>query len=213
MSRSHSHYTHSSDADIEHSKYGWTPYALILIGLSVLCFVGAFIQNAKAGQSQTFTFEPENPEQVATLEVKKPDTVYAVTVSQSPSGLANNQGWSDVSIIVRSQKGDQLLSFGGDFWRASGYDEGRWSETKSSYTMKATFPLKGEYPVSIESSSSTGSYNKPVTVIFEPRRGSTLPLLILGIPALIIGVIMGYISNRHIVSDKLSEWSENIEFE
>ena len=207
MSRSNSTYSRSSDADIEHSTYGWTPYALILIALSVLCFIGASIQNGKAGKSQSFTFEPENPDQVSTLKIDRADVVYAVTVRQSPSGLANNKGWSDVAIIVRSPKGDQLLSFGGDFWRASGYDEGRWSETKNSYTMKATFPLKGDYAVTTESSSSTGAYNQPVYVSFEPRRGRTLPLLILGIPALIIGVIMGYLSNRHVVSEKLAEWS------
>lgn len=209
MSRSNSTYSRSSDPDIEHSTYGWTPYALILIALSVLCFIGASIQNGKGGKSQSFTFEPGNPEQVATLKVDQSDAVYAVTVRQSPSGLANNKDWSDVSIIVRSPKGDQLLSFGGDFWRASGYDEGRWSETKNSYTMKAAFPLKGEYPVSIESASSTGSYNQPVYVSFEPRRGSTLPLLILGIPALLVGVLLGYISNRHVVNEKLAEWSDS----
>lgn len=212
MSRRQSNHPSTSEADIEHSTYGVMPYALILIALSLICFIGAFIQNTKAGKTQTFTFTPEEPGQVQTLKVDKPDTVYAVTVRQSPSGLAENRGWSDVSIIIRSgkgDKGDQLLSFGGDFWRASGYDEGPWSETKNSYTMKATFPHKGEYPVSIESSSSEGSYNQPVRVTFEPRKGSTLPLLILGIPALLAGVIMGYIANRHAVNAKMAEWSQN----
>lgn len=208
MSRRPSNSAHISESEIEHSSYGLTPYALILIALSLLCFIGTSIQGAKAGKAQTFTFTPGNPEQVETLEVEQPRTIYAVTVSQSPSGLSNNKGWSDVAIIVRSEKGEQLLSFGGDFWRASGYDEGAWSETKSSYTMKATFPLKGSYEVSIESSSSEDSYKQPVKVAFEPRRGSTLPLLILGIPALLIGVGMGYYSNRHAVSEKLAEWGD-----
>lgn len=209
MSRRHTRSSRSSEADIKHSTYGWTPYALILIALSVLCFIGASIQNAQSGKEQSFTFEPETAEQAATLEVKQPNTVYAVTVYQSTSSLAVNKGWSDVSVIVRSKKGEKLLSFGGDFWRASGYDGGHWSETKNRYTMKVAFPHHGDYEVSIESSSSSGSYDKPVNISFEPRRGSTIPLLLLGIPALIAGVIMGYVSNRHVVNEKLAEWSEN----
>ena len=209
MSPRHAKYAHTSESEIEHSSYGMTPYALILIALSVICFVGASIQNAKAGKGQAFTFAPNAAEQVATLKVEKPNTIYAVTVSQSPTGLANNSGWSDVAIIVRSEKGGQLLSFGGNFWRASGYDEGPWSEKKGSYTMKATFPIKGDYIVSTESSSSHPSYKQQIKVNFEPRRGSSLPLLILGIPALLVGVCMGYISNRRAVSEKLAEWGDN----
>ena len=207
MSSSFPNHSRYSGSEIQNSTYGWTPYALILIALSILCFIGAFIQNGNAGKVQSFTFNPGEAEEVSILEVERPNTIYAISVYQSTSGLKVNQDWSDVSVTVRSEKDDRLMSFGSDFWRASGYDDGAWSETKNRYTTKATFPLKGQYKVSIESNSSKTSYNQPVSVTFQPRRGSTIPLLVLGIPALIAGVLMGYLSNRHLVKEKLEDWS------
>jgi len=211
MAPRYKNHTHINERQIEHSSYGLTPYALVLLALSVICFIGAAIQNGENGTAETFKFSPEQSDQEETLRVKEANSIYAVTVRQSPSQLPNNKGWSDVAVVVRSNTGEQVLSFGGDFWRASGYSDGHWSETKSSYTMKTTFPVKGDYKVSIESSSSQPSYNQPVTVRFEPRNGSTLPLLLLGVPALIIGVFLGYWSNHRAVNEKLSEWSENME--
>jgi hypothetical protein len=197
------------DPEIESAGHGLTPYALILIGLSLLCFIGAFISNLGAGDKQTFRFSPESENQVEHLKVTKPNSIFQVEVRQSPGILPDNSGWSDVSINIQTPKGEPLIAFGSDFWRASGYDEGRWSETKSKYTMKVTFPLIGTYPVSIESSSSPPNYNQPVTVEFEPRRGSTIPMLLLGVPALLIGIGLGYYSNQNAVKEKLGEWSDN----
>ncbi len=170
----------------------------------MLCFLGAYQQSTSAGSPQSFTFDPSIENQVKQLKVTEPNTVFLVKVSQSPNGLPNNHGWSDISVNIESPDGTNLISFGNDFWRASGYDEGAWSEQKNSYNMKVTFPIVSTYPVRIESASSPPSYGQPVTVKFVPRRGSTIPLLVLGIPALLTGIGLGYYANRNAVNTAIA---------
>jgi hypothetical protein len=197
------------DPEVESSGRGLTPYALILIGFSILCILGAYLQNLGEGSAQSFSFDPADEDQVKSLEVTEPNTVFLVEVSQSTSGLPDNKGWSDISVNVQSPDGSTLIAFGSDFWRASGYDEGHWSEQKNRYSMKVTFPIPGSYPVSIESASSPPDYDRPVSVKFEPRRGSTIPLLILGIPSLLAGIGLGYYANRQAVNEALANSLEN----
>lgn len=192
-------------SNLEDPSSGLKPYAMLLIALSILCFIGAFIQNLRAGKTETFTFDPQLVDQVETLEVTGRNAVYVFDVSQNPNGLPDNSGWSDVSINVRTQNGETILSFGSDFWRASGYDDGPWSEKKSEYSMKVVFPVPATYQLSIESSSSPSNYNQPVKLKATPQRGSTLPFLLLGVPALLGGIALGYWANREAVNQILSE--------
>ncbi|MBC2603372.1 hypothetical protein [Puniceicoccus vermicola] len=192
------------DPDIESSSRGLTPYSMVLIGFSMLCFLGAFYMSLGAGAVQSFTFNPGEEKQIEQLNVKEPNTVFLVDVSQSTSGLTNNKGWSDVSVNVGSPEGSNLMAFGSDFWRASGYDDGPWSEKKNSFDMKVTFPIVGKYPVSIESASSPPNYNKPVLVRFEPKRGSTIPFFVFGVVALLVGIVMGYYANREAVNTAIA---------
>lgn len=183
-------------------------YAMILLVFAVICFATAFYFNLRNGSPQSFTFDPSDPEATATLEVKDKDTVFLVEVTQSTNGLRDNTDWSAVAIEVSSPEGDTIASFGDEFWTASGYDDGYWSEKKSRYDMKLTLPIPGEYVVGVEAESSPPSFSNPITARFTPKRGSATPFFTLGVLGMIAGVAAGYFANKEAVNSALS----NVEF-
>jgi hypothetical protein len=182
-------------------------YAMILLVFALCCFAAALYFNFRAGEVKSFEFTMANRDEVQTLAVEKPDTVYLVEVRQPTNGLAENQDWSAVAVEVLTPTDETLLSFGGEFWRASGYDEGYWSEQKSDYTMKVVFPVAGEYRVGIETESNRETYFNPVSVKFIPKRGSSLPFVVLGVAGLIAGVGIGYFGNRNQVNEAMARYS------
>jgi hypothetical protein len=191
------------DRQVEGSTHGLKPYVMILLGLAVLSFIGAFIQGMSVGEEKSFTFHPDGDPEPREFTVEEPNTVHTITVSQSPAGLPDNRGWSDVSVRVTGRNDETVLSFGSDFWRASGYDEGHWSETKSRYEMNTVFPVPGTYRLGIENVSEPAGYERPVTVQLREQRGSTIPLLVLGVIALLGGIGLGVYDNRQAVTEAL----------
>lgn len=184
-----------------------TAYAMVLLVFALCCFGAALYFNFRAGDIRQFEFNVGNRDEERTLSVDRVNTVYLVEVRQPTNGLADNTDWSAVAVEVTSPDGETLMSFGGEFWRASGYDEGPWSEQKSDYTMRVVFPLAGEYRVGIESESNRETYFNPVTVRFIPKQGSSVPFVVLGVLGLIGGVGIGFIGNRDQVNRALSQMS------
>lgn len=197
------------DQKVEGSSHGLKPFVMILLGLAVLSFIGAFIQNLPVGEKETFTFDPDGNTEPREFTVDEAHSVYTVAVTQSPSGLPDNRGWSDISVLITGRNDETVLSFGSDFWRASGYDEGHWSETKNRYEMNTVFPVKGTYRLDIESVSEPKGYEQPVTVELRQQRGSTIPLIVLGVVSLLGGIGLGIYDNRKAVGEAL----RNIELE
>ena len=179
--------------------------AVLLLCFAVICFATAFFFNLSKPGIQSYTFKPSAPEKAETLVVPKDNTVYRVEVFQSIGNLAANRDWSAVSIEVTSEEGDSIVNFGGEFWNASGYDDGYWSETKNRYTMKVTFPIAGTYLINCEAESSVTNFNGEITVRFLPKRGSATPFFILGILTFLGGIAMGYFSNAAAVNSSLSK--------
>lgn len=205
----HSTSTIQIHRDIEGPAHGLKPFVMILLGLAVLCFLAAFYQKRAIGEKQTFRFDPAATAESQTFTVTDPHTIYTVSVYQSTAGLATNRDWSDVSIRIEGRKGDKVLAFGSDFWKASGYDDGPWSENKNRYEMNTVFPVAGTYTLHVEHNSNPPNYHRPIGVELQRQRGSTIPLMVLGVIALLGGIVLGLYDNRQAVGEAL----QNVEFD
>ena len=198
---------HSEDGDRSKPPIG---YGLILIGFSILCFITSCSFSLDAGKAITFQTPVTGSPVGHPFKVPKDGAVYLAMIVQSSSGLPSNSGWSDIEIEIMDKDENSLFSFGGDVWRASGYDEGPWVESKNRFKMKFTIPKKGDYLIGVTAENNTRgiySFNNPISVTIKPKVASTLPFLIMGIIAFIGGVIGGYINNKEAVNETLAAMS------
>ena len=197
----------AKDADGSKPPIG---YGLVLIGFSILCFVTSFTFSFDAGKAITFQTPVKGSSEGYPFKVPENNSVYLATIVQSSGGLPNNSGWSDIEIEIMDKNENGLFSFGGDIWRASGYDEGHWVESKNKFKIKFTIPQKGDYLIGVTAENNVRNvhgFNSPITVTIKPKVASTLPFLITGIFAFIGGVIVGYINNKEAVNESLAAMS------
>lgn len=187
--------SHSFNCKTANARPGAIGIDLLLAIFAIACFLTAAIFfSGSSGKSFSIAFQPQasinSPWSGAkTFSVPNDKQVYRVRFAMSPSNLPWNSGWSNATISVLDDSGKQLFGFGGDVWRASGRDEdGPWRETKSQNEMKVTFEKAGTYTLEAEVSTTAKRFNQKLTVIFEPRRGSSLPFTIVGVLALIAAV-------------------------
>ena len=186
-------------------------YGLVLIGFSILCFVTSWWFSFDQGKAIQFRTSFMGSPVGHPFKVPEDNSVYLATISQSSANLADNSGWSDIEIEIMDQEEETLFSFGGDIWRASGYDEGHWAENKNKFKMKFTIPLKGDYLIGVKAENNAGrahNFNAPISVNIQPKVASSLPLMITGIFAFIGGIIIGYINNKKAINETLAAMSE-----
>lgn len=168
--------------------------ALVLIVFGVVCLITAGFFSISRGTSIQKNLPLEGGI-VGPIEVKKDTTVYLIRVFQF---IRNDNDWSAVTGNVLDQDKNYLFGFGQEFWKESGYDsDGRWTESKTKYDMKVTLP-KGTYYLEFETDRSPG-VDSGISVSVSKKMGSSLPFLIAGILALILGVVMNEIANQTIV--------------
>ena len=171
-------------------------YAMVLVIFAAVCLITSFIFNRNRGDSLQFTVPIEDVSVFKPLDVPKDNTVYLITVRQNAESLPWNSGWNAVTTQVLDENKEYLFGFGGEFWRAKGYDGGYWTEQKSKYAMKLTMPKKGRYFLNFEVEGSGPNVRRtPIYVTIHSKVGSGLPFLIIGIVSLIISVFMGYKAN------------------
>ena len=142
---------------------------------------------------QFLSGEQEEGKDVATIgpiTVLKSKEVYEITIA---SGLPENT-WSFVEGEVLDAEKEYLFSFGKELWHETGYDDGAWRESETSYSMKLTFPEPGQYYLNLKSS---GTYNPDaLQVDISKKRGSSLPHLVFGLFTLVIGIFLNETRNK-----------------
>ncbi len=171
-----------------------TQIALVLIVFGAVCLITAGFFSVSRGTSIQKDLPLEGG-MVGPIQFKKDNTVYLIKVFQS---IRNDNAWSAVTGNVLDQDKNYLFGFGQEFWKESGYDsDGRWTESKTNYDMKVTLP-KGTYYLEFETDRSSG-VDSGISVFVSKKLGSSLPFVIAGILALIIGVVINEIANQTIV--------------
>jgi len=167
-----------------------TQIAIVLIAFGCICLISALAVNFSRGKSIVKSL-PSQGGIVGPIQVKKDRTVYLVEVLQQVS----NGDWSSVTGNVLDQNKNYLFGFGEEFWKESGRDsEGPWTESKNKYKMKVTLQ-KGTYYFEFESERSR-NVSGNIKIVVNRRIGSSLPFLIAGILALIIGVVLNEYANQ-----------------
>ena len=180
------------------NKSGMKQEAIILAFFSLICLTTAFVFNMRQGQVHSFKFKPslDGTTVPQRFEVERDNQVYLIKFSRPVGSLRENQDWANADITIKTEEGQVITSFGGDFWRASGYDEGYWSEKKNKNHMNTTIRHKGIYFLDVELSSSRSHFDAELSVQLIPKRASALPLTVLGVVALIIAIVIGYFEQK-----------------
>ncbi len=166
----------------EHNKI-----ARILLGFAALCLFTSLILNMNSGKSLKSSVQTSGG-MIGPIEVKKDFSVYSISVRQA----LNEYGvWSFVSGDVLDSNKEYLFGFGKEFWSETGYDsDGRWSEAETSYDIKITFPKKGNYYLRFNAEMSKQRAGREIMVTVDPKRGSSLAHLVLGIISVLAGAIV-----------------------
>ncbi len=159
--------------------------AMALIAFAILSFVSALFFNVTTGGQISEVLSPEGGI-VGPISIEKDRTVYQITVAQD---IRSNGAWNQVEGSVLDEQKNHLFSFGEEFWKEAGYDDGgAWSESKTDYTIKVLLQ-RGTYYLGFEAeqvNQVTGS----IQIIGKQKGGSSVPLFTAGVIALILGVIL-----------------------
>jgi hypothetical protein len=95
--------------------------------------------------------------------------------------------WNAVEISVLDENKQYLFSFGDEFWHETGYDEGRWDESKVDVGIRAHFEKAGDYYLSIESETNAQKPKGQYSVTVWQQRGSTVAFEWLKWISLVVG--------------------------
>jgi len=167
-----------------------TQIAVALIAFGCICLISALVVNFSRGRLIHKSLPPQGGI-IGPIQVKKNQTVYLVKVSQ----YTRDREWSSVTGNVLDQNKNYLFGFGEEFWKESGRDsEGSWTESKHKYDIKVTLQ-KGTYYFEFESERSR-NVSDNIKISVYRKTGSSLPFLIAGVLALIIGVVLNEIANQ-----------------
>lgn len=166
---------------------------MALIAFAVLSFITALGFNITTGGGLAQTLPPEGGI-LGPIQVDKNRAVYQITVAQN----INRDGqWNHVEGAVLDVKKNHLFSFGEEFWKESGYDDGgAWTERKTDYTIKVTLQ-KGSYYLGFDA-ENVGPGASQIHVIAKPKSGSAVPFFTAGVIALILGVIVNEMASGSI---------------
>ncbi len=162
-----------------------TQTATALIGFAVISFVTALFFNVTTGTLISETLPPAGGV-VGPISVDKDRTVYQIKIEQN---VSRDGAWNQITGEVLDENKNPLFSFGEEFWRESGYDDGgRWTEQKTDYDIKITLQ-EGTYFLGMASENQDASLSQ-VRVTVKKKGGSAVPFFTAGVIALIIGVIV-----------------------
>ncbi|MFQ5588469.1 MAG: hypothetical protein ACE5F7_06485 [Nitrospiria bacterium] len=167
------------------NKQDMAQAAKALLVFAVLCFVTALGFNITTGSLISELLPPAGGV-VGPIRVEKDRSVYHINVAQN---VGRDGVWNQVTGEVLDENKNPLFSFGEEFWKESGYDDGgRWSEQKTDYDIKITLQ-KGSYFLGLNSENQHASLSQ-VRVTVKKKGGSAVPFFTAGVIALIIGVIV-----------------------
>ncbi len=167
--------------------------AVVFLIFAAICFITAINYD---GTKETLlrTRYKGQEKTLGPIDTKRKDTVLAIELSHALS-ISGNYG--AMSSFVEGEVLDRdrnfLFSFGKEFWAEAGYDEGNWSESDTHTTMKLTLPDIGSYYLRFK---AEGSLDRAVSVTVSRLAGSGLLHRVLGIIALIAGIVLFWLGKR-----------------
>lgn len=165
----------------------------VFLVFAAICFITAI--NYDSTEETLLRTQYKGQEKtLGPIETKRKDTVLAIEFSHALSISGNNGAMSSfVEGEVLDRDRNYLFSFGKEFWAEAGYDEGYWKESDTDTLIKLTLPDIGSYYLRFK---AEGSLNRQISVTVSRLTGSGLLHRVLGIIALITGIVLFWLGNR-----------------
>lgn len=170
---------------------------LPLLGFGVVCLVTSFALGFVASKVVLTDQVPAIGGIVGPFAIAKNGTVLTVDVSQSLPLRA----WSFVSVALLDARKQWLIGFGDEFWHESGNDDGYWEEADTHYEATLTIPEDGRYYLQVKPENNmppNAATGNVITVRATTRRFSTVPHFAVGMVAVILGLILSFVSGGHV---------------
>ncbi len=165
-------------------KQAYNRIVNILLGFAALCFLTSLFMNLNRGSTIEENVLSSGGE-VGPIQVEKDTSIYKIQVKQNLNSYGT---WSFIGGEVLDENKNYLFGFGKELWKEAGYDvDGAWSEERTHYDLKVTFPQKGAYYLRFQTESNDSSQGS-IRVTVSPKRGSSLAHLLLGIISIIVAI-------------------------
>jgi hypothetical protein len=169
-------------------KPGWPEQlkaiGIILVLLGIVSLITSAVFTSGKGKKVDVALDA-NGGTIGPIKTKRANTVLAIEVQQAlPS-----DGWVFVDGEVLDGDEEYLFGFGDELWRESGYDEGRWTESKNDFDIKITLPEAGTYYLDLKTEAKPAA-TQPLRVKVQPIVGSTIPHFVLGMFSLLFGFVL-----------------------
>ncbi|MDD9900659.1 MAG: hypothetical protein OXT65_06745 [Alphaproteobacteria bacterium] len=167
----------------------------LLMGFAVLCFIAAFYFNGETGKD-VHNLPPAGGI-VGPVVAAKKNTVYDIRVRYNRLTVGS---WANVEGSVLDENKNYLFGFGKELYYETGHDsDGKWTEHVKKYDLPVTFPEKGTYYIRMAVESGRGfgagsvetaaTPSNAMTITVARQRGSSLPHMLAGILAFVIGCV------------------------
>lgn len=167
---------------------------IIVASFGVVCLIAAMIMSINVGDPE-FKWLAADGGKVGPIVTKDKNEIRHIELMQSLPLMK----WSSVNVDVLDEHGNYLFAFGDEFWHESGRDsEGRWEESKSTYSVSVTFLQPGKYFLDISSESNVPKGQLPgIGVEVTRELGSTIAFIWLGIGSLLIAGLWTWLKTNN----------------
>lgn len=189
--------------DLNNSVGDFKKYAIALTVFAFVCLLSAWVFNWDSGKGQSTTFKNfMNPEgEVWEFKTRQKHQVFKLIASYPTGGLKIDRDWVNANLEVQSPTGKRLFAYSFSFyqeWRTDGGgDDYRYKKDRE--TVKVTLPYKGTYKLKVNGKTNIDDaqlQGPPLRLILKPKQASSLLFIWAGIVALIMGVIVYWISSK-----------------
>jgi hypothetical protein len=174
-----------------------TAYGMILLLFGLLClFMQAYF---RTGYEASYIDIPLKGGVHGPIVIEQPNSNYKLRLKQYSVAL---NVWNAVDIEVLDENKNYLFGFGDEFWHESGYDEGRWEETKRTLVMDVHFENAGNYYLSISAQSNAAlDARSGYELMIVQQRGSIVAFQWLKFIAFLLGGLILLYRYRHLFEE------------
>ncbi len=158
----------------------------LFLVFAIICFITSSFMDFTVGKPELVSVPVTGLAELQSFTVEDDKSVYLMKIKHSTNNMAWNSDWSTVNVEVMDKNKKYLFGFGDEFWRAEGYDEGRWTEVRDSSGIKITFPKKGTYYLSADMKKSSNRITNDACISIIRKKGSSLPFLVAGILSIVL---------------------------
>ena len=183
--------------DPERLQLGWIGFVVVVFAF-LYAVTAAFFSTSDRSLSKSV----RAADLYGPITVKRSNRVIRIAIKNS----GPSEGWAFVEGEVLNAKKETVLSFGGNYWHESGYDDGYWSERKAQEDVVVRFPNPGTYFLKFKVEGGRKNERKGrditassvLTVGLDFRRGSSMLFSWLAGVLLFVAVVLNEIGNRSI---------------